>query len=402
MVRTSRAFPRLLFVAPLFCMIALPGVPIAGPAGSGFFLSAAQAQTAVPAAAVPQLASKAWLLLSYQSRRVIASHSADERVDPASLTKLMTAYLIFSALRQKQLTLDQTLPVSGKAWKMAGSRMFVEPNRPVTVDELLHGMIVQSGNDATIALVEGVAGSEETFVQRMNEQAARMGLTHSKFVNSTGLSDPHQYSTASDLSELAVAVIRDFPEYFPLYSIKEYTYHGITQRNRNDLLFRDPFVDGIKTGYTESAGYCLIATAQREERRLLAVVIGAASEGARAIEGQKLLNYGFQYYETLKLYPSGAAVVEFPVWKGSENRLKAGFAEDLFVTVPKGQRDLLKIKLESMQPLIAPISERQTVGTLRITFEDKSYGEFPVVALEPVGMANIFVRGWHSLRLLFQ
>ncbi len=402
MVRTSLASPLLLFVAPLFCMIGGLGVPIAGPAGAGFFVSAAQAQTAAPAAAVPPIASKSWLLLSYQARHVIASHSADERVEPASLTKLMSAYLVFGALRQKQLTPDQALPVSAKAWKIAGSRMFIEPNRPVTVDELLRGMIVQSGNDATIALAEGLAGSEEVFVQRMNEQAARLGLTHTKFANATGLPDPHHYSTASDLSQLAVAVIRDFPEYFPLYSIKDYTYNRITQRNRNDLLFRDPFVDGIKTGYTESAGYCLIATAQREGRRLLAVVTGTASEGARAMEAQKLLNYGFQYYDTLKLYPSGATVAEIPVWKGSEKRLKAGFTEDLFVTVPKGQRDRLKIKLESMQPLIAPVSARQTVGTLRVTLEDKPYGEFPVVALEPVGVANMFVRGWDSLRLLFQ
>jgi len=391
MVRTSLAVPLLLFVAPLFCMIGLLGAPIAG-----------AAQSAVRAAAVPPIASKFWLLLSYQARQVIASRGADERVEPASLTKLMSAYLVFGALRQKQLTLDQTLPVSAKAWKMVGSRMFIEPNRPVTADELLHGMIVQSGNDAAIALAEGVAGSEEAFVQRMNDQATRLGLAHTKFANATGLSDPHQYSTVNELAQLAVALIRDFPEYFPLYSIKDYTYNRITQRNRNDLLFRDPYVDGIKTGYIESAGYCLIATAQREGRRLLAVVMGAASESTRAIEAQNLLNYGFQYYETLKLYPNGATVVEIPVWKGSEKRLKAGFTEDLFVMVPKGQRDLLKIKLESMQPLIAPISAQQTVGMLHVTFDDKPYGDYPVVALEPVGMANMFGRGWDSLRLWFQ
>ena len=365
-------------------------------------LSGAFAQPVIPVPAVPPIAAKSWLLLDYQTRHVIASHNADEGVEPASLTKLMTAYLVFSALKQKQITLDQTLPVSVKAWKMPGSRMFVEPNKPATVDELLRGMIVQSGNDATIALVEGVSGSEEVFVQRMNEQAARLGLGNTHFANASGLADAQHYSTAADLSRLAQAVIRDFPEYFPLYSIKDYTYNSITQRNRNDLLFRDPFVDGIKTGYTESAGYCLIATARREGRRLLAVVTGTASEGARAMEAQKLLNYGFQNYETLKLYPTGSAVAELPVWKGSDKQLKAGFTEDFFVSLPRGQRELLKLELESLQPLIAPISPQQTVGVLRVTFDGKPYGEYPVVALERVGVANMFVRAWHSLRLLFE
>jgi D-alanyl-D-alanine carboxypeptidase (penicillin-binding protein 5/6) len=285
---------------------------------------------------------------------------------------------------------------------MSGSRMFLEPDKPVTVDELLRGMIVQSGNDATMTLAEGVAANEEAFVQKMNEQAARLGLANTRFANATGLPDPHHYSTAADLARLALAVISDFPEYFPLFALKEYTYSRITQRNRNELLFRDPFVDGIKTGYTEAAGYCLIATAKRDERRLLAVVTGTASEGARAMEAQKLLNYGFQYYETLILYPGGTAVAEIPVWKGSEKRIKAGFAQDFFVSVPKGQRSLLKIELESMQPLIAPISPQQPVGVLRVSYDGKPYGEFPVVALERVGVANMFGRAWDSLRLLFQ
>jgi D-alanyl-D-alanine carboxypeptidase (penicillin-binding protein 5/6) len=236
----------------------------------------------------------------------------------------------------------------------------------------------------------------------MNEEAARLGLTHTRFANATGLPDPRHYSTAADLAQLALAVISDFPEYFPLYALKEYTYNRITQRNRNELLFRDPFVDGIKTGYTEAAGYCLIATAKRADRRLLAVVTGTASEGARAMEAQKLLNYGFQYYETLNLYPGGTAVAEIPVWKGSEKRLKAGFVQDFFVSVPKGQRSLLKIELESMQPLIAPVSPQQPVGVLRVSYDGQPYGEFPVVALERVGVANMFVRAWDSLRLLFQ
>jgi D-alanyl-D-alanine carboxypeptidase (penicillin-binding protein 5/6) len=395
MIRPSFLLSLLLFVAPWLIATA----PVAS---QELPRPEAAAPTSLPVPPVPPIAAKSWLLLDYQTRYVIASHNPEERVEPASLTKLMSAYLVFSALEQKQLTLAQLLPVSTRAWKMPGSRMFIEPNKPATVDELLRGMIVQSGNDATMALAEGVAGSEEAFVQAMNAQGARLGLTQTRFANATGLPDPHHYSTAGDLSLLAVALVQDFPQYFAYYSIKDYTYNRITQRNRNDLLFRDPFVDGIKTGYTESAGYCLIATARREDRRLLAVVTGTASEGARAMEAQKLLNYGFQYYETLKLYASGAAVAEIPIWKGSQKQLKAGFMQDFFVSIPKGQRTLLKIKLESMQPLIAPISPQQAVGVLRISYADKPYGEFPVVALERVSAANMFMRAWDSLRLLFQ
>lgn len=360
------------------------------------------AQTAVSTAPLPPVAARAWLLLDYRTGRVIAGRGGDERIEPASLTKLMTAYLAFTALKQEVLFSSQVLPVSAKATKMPGSRMFIATDKAVTVDELLHGVIVQSGNDATVALAEGISGTEESFVQRMNEQAARLGMTHTHFANATGLADPHHYSTVADLSMLAVALIRDYPEYFPMYAIKEYTYSGITQRNRNELLFRDPFVDGLKTGYTEAAGYCLIATAQRDGRRLLAVVTGTASEAARAMEAQKLLNYGFQYTETLKLYSGGETVTEIPVWKGSERLLRAGFREDVFVSVPKGQRALLKAEIESLQPLIAPVSPEQPVGVVRLTFDDKPYGEYPVVALERVGVANIFMRAWDSLRLMFQ
>jgi len=394
MIRTFVALSLLLFVA---------GIMEAGPvAAQPPAPNQAPPPTYAPPPPVPPIAARAWLLLDYRTRHVIAGQNADERVEPASLTKLMSAYLVFTALKRNQLSLSQTLSVSTRALKMSGSRMFIEPDKPVTVDELLHGMIVQSGNDATMTLAEGIAGSEEAFVQRMNEQAARLGLAHTRFANATGLPDSHHYSTAADLAQLALAIISDFPEYFPLYALKEYTYNRITQRNRNELLFRDPFVDGIKTGYTEAAGYCLIATAKRDDRRLLAVVTGTASEGARAMEAQKLLNYGFQYYETLNLYPGGTAVAEIPVWKGSEKRLRAGFVQDFFVSVPKGQRSLLKVELESMQPLIAPVSPQQPVGVLRITYDGKPYGEFPVVALERVGVANMFVRAWDSLRLLFQ
>ena len=361
--------------------------------------AAAQASAA---AAPPPIAAKAWLLLDYRTRRVIAGRNVDERIEPASLTKLMAAYLVFGALKQNALIASQLLPVSAKASKMPGSRMFIEPGKTVSVDELLRGMIIQSGNDATIALAEGVAGSEESFVQAMNQQAVRLGLGDTRFANATGLADPHHYSTARDLARLGAVLIQDFPDYLPLYAMKEYTYNGITQRNRNELLFRDPFVDGLKTGYTESAGYCLVATAQRDGRRLVAVVTGAVSEAGRAMEAQKLLNYGFQYYETFKLYAGGATVAEIPVWKGSEKSLKAGFIDDVFVSVPKGQRSLLRAEIESLQPLIAPISPQQQVGIVRVTLGDRPYGEYPVVALERVGVANIFMRTWDSLRLMLQ
>ena len=368
----------------------------------GLLVSNSLAQTAVLVAPLPPIAAKAWLLLDYRTGHVIASRAGDERIEPASLTKLMTAYLAFAVLKQELLVSSQVLPVSAKAMKMPGSRMFIAADKAVTVDELLHGVIVQSGNDATIALAEGIAGSEEAFVERMNDQAARLGMTRTHFANATGLADPHHYSTVGDLSLLAMMLIRDYPEYFPMYATKEYTYNGITQRNRNELLFRDPFVDGMKTGYTEAAGYCLIATAQRDGRRLLAVVTGTPSEAARAMEAQKLLNYGFQYTETLKLYSGGETVTQIPVWKGSERVLRAGFLDDVFVSVPRGQRSLLKAEVESLQPLIAPVSPQQQVGVVRLTLDNKPYGEYPVVALERVGVANMFMRAWDSLRLMFQ
>lgn len=348
----------------------------------------------------PALAARSWLLLDYQSGQVITARNADERAEPASLTKVMSSYIAFRALREKHLTATQVIPVSVKAWKTPGSRMFVEPNRPVTVDELLKGMVVQSGNDATVALAEALGGSEEGFATLMNREAARLGMKGTHFVTATGLPDPQHYTTAADLGRLSAAVIRDFPEYFPLYSMREYTYNRITQSNRNELLGRDPHVDGLKTGYTENAGYCLIATARREEWRLIAVVMGTASESARATEAQKLLNYGFQFYETVRVYARDATVAELPVWKGAASKVRAGLDQDLFVTVQKGQTGALKARLESMQPLVAPVAARQRVGTLRITMADKPYGEYPVLALEDVGVANFLGRTWDSLRLM--
>jgi len=350
----------------------------------------------------PPIAAKAWLLYDFTSAQSIVSANEHERFEPASLTKLMTAYLVFSALKQKILALDRVVPVSEHALKAAGSRMFIQPGKPVNVDELLHGMIAQSGNDACIALAEAVAGSEEVFARMMNREAQRLGMKNTSFTNASGLPDPGHYSTAHDLGLLAAALIRDFAEYYPLYSLREYRYNNITQQNRNRLLWLDPNVDGMKTGYTENAGFCLIASAKRGARRLLSVVLGANSDSARAQESQKLLNYGFQFYDSVKLYDKGQAVSTLEVLKGSENRVKAGFQSDFYVSVPRGLADQVKADLVSMQPLVAPIGVGQKVGTVKVTLQNKPLGEYPVVALENVVIAGFFGRTWDSMRLWFK
>ncbi|MBI3529737.1 MAG: D-alanyl-D-alanine carboxypeptidase [Betaproteobacteria bacterium] len=350
----------------------------------------------------PALSSKSYLLVDFQSRQILAARNPNERVEPASLTKLMTAYVVFDALREKRITLVQPFSVSEKAWHAPGARMFLTVAESVPVEALLNGMIVQSGNDAAIALAEGVAGTEEAFVDTMNREAARLGLKNSHFVNATGLPNPQHYSTASDLATLSRAIIEEFPQYFPMYKVREYRHNNITQYNRNRLLGRDPFVDGLKTGYTESAGFCMIATAQRKDRRLIAVVLNAGSENGRAVDAQKLLNYGFEAFDTVKLYTGGQPIHPLPVWKGNSSELQAGLPNDYFVTLPKGFSERLKATLESMQPLMAPIRAGDRVGTLRLTFDGKPFAEQNVVALENVGIANLFIRGWHSLRLLYR
>ena len=354
----------------------------------------------VPSA--PPIVARSYLLLDFHSQQTLASLNPGERIDPSSLTKLMTAYLTFSALKQKEIQPAQTVPVSERAWKAEGSRMFIEPKKPATVEELMRGMIVQSGNDACIALAELIAGSEDAFVQSMNAQAQRLGMTNTHFTNSTGLPNPQHYSTAQDLALLAIAIIRDFPEYHPLYAMKEFRYNNITQANRNRLLWSDPSVDGMKTGYTENAGYCLITSARRGERRLVSVVLGTASETARAAESQKLLNYGFQFYDSVKLYEKNQPVASLQIWKGASNSVRAGFPDNLYVSLPKGQADKVKASLESRQPLLAPVAAGQKIGVLKLTLDGKPYAELQVVALEDVALAGIFGRGWDSIRLLFK
>ncbi len=361
--------------------------------------SVAAAQTGV---AAPSVAARSWLLLDLGSGQYLAEAAADERVEPASLTKLMTAYLSFAALKQGTLKLDQAVPVSDKAWKAAGSRMFVEPNRPVTADELIHGMIIQSGNDASIALAEAIAGSEEAFAQRMNREAQRLGLTGSHFVNATGLPDPQHYSTARDLARLAQAIIRDFPASYTIYAQKEYTYNKIAQPNRNRLLWLDPTVDGVKTGHTESAGYCLIASSKRGPRRLLSVVLGTDSDATRAQESQKLLNYGFQYFDAIRFYSKGQAISQLKVFKGQQNMVRVGFLDDFVLSLPKGLAEKFKVQMASQQPLLAPVQQGQRVATLQLMLDGKVWGEYPAVALETVPVAGIFGRAWDTLMLWFR
>jgi serine-type D-Ala-D-Ala carboxypeptidase (penicillin-binding protein 5/6) len=347
----------------------------------------------------PPIAARSWLLVDFASGRPIVSHDADARVEPASLTKLMTAYLTFHALKKKSITLTQTITASRRAWKAGGSRMFIEPRQPVSVEELLHGMIVQSGNDATVALAELVGGSEEVFAQMMNREAQRLGLKETHFTNATGWPDTKHYSTARDLAVLAAAVIRDFPEYYTYYATKEYRYNNITQSNRNRLLWLDPNVDGVKTGHTEAAGYCLIASARRGERRLVSVVLGTASDALRAQESLKLLNYGFQFYDSVRVYEKGQQIGMLRVWKGAAEQLKAGVNADILLVLPRGDAQKLKAELAAEQPLFAPITAGEKVGVIRVSLDGKPLGEYPAVALETVPVAGLFGRTWDTLKL---
>ena len=368
---------------------------------SFFTLSVAVAQT-LPA---PTIAAKSWLLLDATSGQVIASQEPNMRIEPASLTKVMTAYLAFSAIKDKKLDVNQMVNVSVRAWKVdaSSSKMFVEPNKPVSINDLLYGLMVQSGNDAAIALAEAVAGDEAAFVVLMNREAERMGMRSTHFANPHGLPSPENYSTAQDLSTLAAHVIADYPEFYKIDSVKSFTYNNIKQPNRNRLLWLDPTVDGMKTGHTEGAGFCMIASAKRPngtgERRLISVVLGTSSDAMRTSESQKLLNWGFQNFDTVKLYVKDQSIATPPVWKGAQNQVKIGFTHDIFVTVPKGVAAKLKPVLERKDPLVAPIALNSNVGKVTMTVDGKPVVELPVVALEQVDQAGIFGRAWDSVRL---
>ncbi len=350
----------------------------------------------------PAIEATSYLLVDVASDQILLAKNSDEPREPASLTKLMTAYLTFSALRDKTILLEQKVKISEYAKSAIGSRMFADPRVPVSVDELLHGMIIQSGNDASIALAELLAGDETAFAALMNEQAKKLGMAKTHFVNSTGLPDPQHYSTAADMAKLAVAVINDFPEHYPLYAQQEYTYNKITQQNRNRLLKTDPYVDGVKTGYTDSAGWCLIASAKRGERRLLSVVMGAASDTARATENQKLLNWGYQAFDVVQIFPTGQPVSQIRVWKGSAPEVHVGLARPAYLSVPKGQSDKLQSKIEARVPLAAPVQKEQVVGKIQLLFDGKIITDLPLTALNDVPPGGFFRRTWDAVRLWLQ
>lgn len=355
--------------------------------------------------AAPALAAKSYVLYDYASNQILAGHNGDERMEPASLTKLMTAYLAFDALQHDTLALQQNLTVPAAAVRNTGngeSRMLLKAGQSVTVDELLRGLIVQSGNDAAIALALHIAGSEAGFVDMMNKEARRLGMVNTHFANPIGLPDPQHYSSASDLALLAAAIVRDYPQHYALFGLREYTFNGVTQANRNRLLWIDPHADGMKTGHTETAGYCLIGSAMRDKRRLISVLLGASSDNLRATESQKLLNFGFQHFDAVRLYQKDQPVTTVRVWKGTRSQLNIGFRQDLLLTIPKGKLAQLKATMETRQPIFAPVSGGQQLGVLRLTLAGKPYAEFPLVALDSAPLANVFSRGWDSIRLLFQ
>ena len=363
----------------------------------------AMAQAPVP----PEIAARAYLLVDVTAGQVLASREMDASVEPASLTKLMTAYLVFDALRAKKIALDQKLPVSVRAWKMPGSRMFIDPKMQVPVDDLLKGMIVQSGNDATVALAEGVGGTVENFVKLMNDQARALGMKNTGYKNPEGLTEAGHTTTAHDLSILASRLMQDFPGYMHYYSTKQYRYEGTpasNSNNRNLLLYRDPSVDGLKTGHTEAAGYCLVATAKREfpgvgQRRLLSIVLGAASENARANESQKLLNWGYTAFDAVKLFDAAQAVQTPPLWKGKAPTLKLGRQEAIVVAVPSGSAGKISTQVLRPDPLVAPFTQGQAVGSLKVVLGDQTLREVPLVALEGVEQAGFFGRAWDAIRL---
>ena len=364
---------------------------------------AAHAQMPKP----PEVAAKSYLLIDVTANQVLAARDPDLAVEPASLTKLMTAYLVFDALRSKKLTLEQTLPVSEKAWKMPGSRMFLDPKMQVSVQDLLKGMIVQSGNDATMALAEGVGGTAERFVQLMNGQARLLGMKSTTYKNPEGLTQPGHTTTARDLGILAQHLMRDFPEYITYYAIKKYRYPGTpaaNDSNRNLLLFRDPSVDGLQAAHTATAGYCLVATAKRDypnvgPRRLLSIVLGAESENARANESQKLLNWGYTAFDAVKLFDAGQAVSTPRVWKGQASEVRLGSGRPIVVAVPAGSTAQLTTQVSRPDPIVAPITRGQTLGVLKVSKGADPLLDVPLVALDAVDQAGIFGRAWDAIRL---
>ena len=362
----------------------------------------AQAQTETQAIPPPpQVPVRGYILIDYQSGNILAEMNSGERMEPASITKLMTGYIIYKALKSGKITLNDQVTISEKAWRMQGSKMFVKVGSQVSVDDLLMGMVVQSGNDATVALAEYVAGSEETFASLMNQEAERLGLTSSHFVNASGMPDPNHYMSARDIALLTRAIIREFPEQYVRYSVRSFKYNNIEQQNRNRLMLTDPTVDGVKTGHTESAGYCLVSSAKRGDTRLISVVLGAQKERERFQASQALLNYGFSFFESHKLYDADTPIVTEPLWKGEESELPLGVAQGLYVTVPKGQAQHVST-VTSVQPtIVAPIQKGQPFGEIVVRFGEQDVSKAPLVALKDVPESGWFGRMIDSILLFF-
>lgn len=358
-------------------------------------------ETAIPAS--PQLAAKSWILIDADSGRILAEQSSDQRLPPASLTKLMTSYIVTVEINRGQIKESDVVRISEKAWRTGGSRMFLDIGKEVSVDDLLHGIIIQSGNDASVAMAEHIAGSEEAFADRMNRTAAELGMKNSQFRNATGLPNPEHFSSPHDMATLARAIIRLDPVHYSIYAQKEFFWNGIKQPNRNLLLWRDKSVDGLKTGHTDEAGYCLVASAVREGQRLIAVVFGTANENARATETLKLLNHGFRFFETRRFYSKGTELAKVVVWKGSERQVRAGLAEDLVMTMPRGggQMDRLQASLTLKNDVRAPIAAGQEVGLVEVRLDGEVVHSMPLVALDTVEEGGLLRRLWDSIRLFF-
>lgn len=374
------------------------------------FVTMAQAQVPVPDKAVPnanarpvpaapQLGANSYLLMDFNSARILVEQNADLQVEPASITKLMTSYVVFKELAEGKITLEETVAVSEKAWRTGGSRMFIEPDMQVTIEDLVKGMIIQSGNDACVALAEHLAGSEDAFASLMNHYAELLGMTGTSFMNSTGLPDPQHYTTARDIAILSAAIIRDFPDYYSWYSEKEFTFNSIRQHNRNTLLWRDPAIDGLKTGHTEAAGYCLATSAKRDGMRLISAVMGSASESNRATESQSLLNYGFRFFETVQLYQAGHELATGQVWKGLTEEVSLGLEQALFVTIPRGRYDELDAQVEMQDELSAPLDAGVVVGKITVNLGEELIASRDLVTLVAVEEAGFFGRSWDSMRL---
>ena len=374
---------------PLIALAQRPPVPTPAP------------PKGLPMPAAPTLGANSYILLDFNSGDVLVESNPDMPVEPASITKVMTSYVVFTELAGGNIKLDDLVNVSEIAWRTGGSRMFIEPLMEVTVEQLIKGMVIQSGNDASVALAEHLAGSEDAFAGLMNHYAQQLGMTNSHFMNSTGLPHEDHYTTARDVALLSVALIADFPEYYRWYSEKEYSFNNIRQHNRNNLLWRDPAVDGLKTGHTQAAGYCLAASAKRDGMRLISVVLGSNSESSRVSESQTLLNYGFRFYETVQLYKAGQELAQGKVWKGEGEQIRLGIENELFVTIPRGRYDDLDAQVEMLPELIAPIAEGMEVGQISIRLEDKEITSRALIALESISEAGFFGRTWDGMSMWF-